>query len=140
MRDEIIPSDLLRLYRDLSCKYREGDTSALISILVNGILEGTILDDTIEIVLTDGVNPVTPNSVGIVGRKIEIEVPAGGGTYDLDLVDRFGNAFPTKQVSANATWDLRTLTPYDFADLYLSRLTNPPTGAQLTALQTFLQI
>jgi hypothetical protein len=49
--------------------------------------------------------------VGIVGRTVTVEVPSGGGSYDLDLVDRFGNAFPTKQVTANATWDLRTLTP-----------------------------
>jgi len=80
MRDEIIPTDLLRFYRDLSCKYREGDTSALIAILVNGILKGTILDDTIEIVLTDGVDPVTPTSVGLVGNTLTIEVPSGGGS------------------------------------------------------------
>lgn len=122
MRDEIIPSDLLRYYRDLSCKYREGDTSALISILVNGILQGTILDDTIEIVLSDGVNPVVPTSVIITGRSVDIILPSSN--HNLDLVDRFGNAFPTKQVSANATWDLRTLTPYDWADLFLSRESN----------------
>jgi hypothetical protein len=29
------------------------------------------------------------------------------------------------------------LAPFDFADLYLSRLTNPPTGAQLAAVYTF---
>jgi hypothetical protein len=32
---------------------------------------------------------------------------------------------------------LRTLTPFDWADIYLSRLANPPTGAQLTALLDF---
>jgi len=73
----------------------------------------------------------------MVGDVLTIEVPSGGGSFDVDLVDRFGNAFPTKQVTANATWDLRTLTPFDFADLYLSRLTNPPTGAQLTAVYTY---
>jgi hypothetical protein len=107
-------------------------------IEVNGVNEGSIPSvGTIEVEVTDGVNPVTPNSVEIVGRKIEIEVPSGGGSYDLDLVDRFGNAFPTKQVTANATWDLRTLTPFDWFDLYVTKLVNPPTGAQLTALQTF---
>jgi hypothetical protein len=108
------------------------------TIEVNTVNEGAIPSvGTIEIDITDGVNPVTPNDVTIVGRKVTVEVPSGGGSYDLDLVDRFGNAFPTKQVTANATWDLRTLTPFDWADLYLSRLTNPPTGAQLTAVYTY---
>jgi hypothetical protein len=62
---------------------------------------------------------------------------SSGGSYNLELVDRFGNALPTKVVDGNTTWDLRTLTPYDWADIYLSRLTNPPTGAQLTAVYTF---
>jgi hypothetical protein len=51
-------------------------------------------------------------------------------SFDLDLVDRFGNAFPTKQVKANSTWDLRTLTPFDFADLYLNQLIATPTSTQ----------
>jgi len=96
------------------------------TIEVNTVNEGSIPSvGTIEIDITDGTNPVTPNDVTIVGRKVTVEVPSGGGVYDLDLVDRFGNAFPTKQVTANATWDLRTLTPYDFADIFLSRITSP---------------
>jgi hypothetical protein len=69
---------------------------------------------------------------------------SGGGAppiYDLGLIDRFGNTFPTKQVSSNANWDLRTLTPYDWANLYIAKLTNPPIGAQLTAtIQFFTDI
>jgi hypothetical protein len=92
------------------------------TIKVNTVTEGAISSvGTIDINITDGVNPVVPNSVGIVGRTVTVEVPSGGGSFDLDLVDRFGNAFPTKQVTANATWDLRTLTPFDWADLFLSR-------------------
>lgn len=48
------------------------------TIEVNGVNEGAIPSvGTIEVELSDGVNPVTPDSVGIVGRKIEIEVPSG---------------------------------------------------------------
>jgi hypothetical protein len=46
--------------------------------------------------------------------------------FDVNLVDRFGNDLGTKPVTANANWDLRTLTPYDWADIYLSRLSTPP--------------
>jgi hypothetical protein len=101
------------------------------TIEVNTVNEGAIPSvGTIEIDITDGTNPVVPNDVTIVGRKVTVEVPSGGGAYDLDLVDRFGNAFPTKQVSANATWDLRTLTPFDFADLFLNQLSSPSSTIQ----------
>jgi len=63
-----------------------------------------------------------PTSFTITGRTIDIVSPSS--SYNLDLIDRFGNALPTKQVSANATWDLRTLTPFDWADLFLSRETS----------------
>jgi hypothetical protein len=72
--------------------------------------------------------------VGLVGNTLTIEVPSGGGSYDLDLVDRFGNAFSTKQVSANATWDLRTLTPFDFADIFLNTLTGTYTSGEQQAI------
>jgi hypothetical protein len=93
-----------------------------INIEVNTVVEGSIpaIKD-VKILITDGVNPVTPDDVSVAGDTVTVEVPSGGGSFDVDLVDRFGNAFPTKQVTANATWDLRTLTPFDFADLYLSR-------------------
>jgi hypothetical protein len=95
-------------------------------INVNGVDEGDVVSvKTIDVNLEDSLGaPVVPTSVGLVGNTLTIEVPSGGGSYDLDLVDRFGNAFPTKQVTANATWDLRTLTPFDWADLFLSRETS----------------
>ena len=47
---------------------------------VNGNLEGTVVSvQTIDIDVTDGVNPVTPTSIGIVGNTVTIEVPAAGG-------------------------------------------------------------
>jgi hypothetical protein len=105
---------------------------------VNTVNEGSIPSvGGIDINITDGVNPVTPNSVGIVGRTVTVEVPSGGGSFDVDLVDRFGNAFPTKQVTANATWDLRTLTPFDFADLYLNALSVTLSSAEEAAVIAF---
>jgi hypothetical protein len=62
---------------------------------------------------------------------------SGGGSYDLGLVDRFGNAFPTKTVDDDITWDLRTLTPYDWADLYLSQLSITPTSIEEAGIITY---
>jgi hypothetical protein len=88
--------------------------------------------------ITDGVNPVTPDDVSVVGDTVTVEVPSGGGTFDVDLVDRFGNAFPTQQVTANATWDLRTLTPFDFADIFLNTLTGTYTAGEEQAIIDFV--
>jgi hypothetical protein len=47
---------------------------------VNGNLEGTVVSvQPIDIDVTDGTNPVTPTSIGIVGNTVTIEVPAAGG-------------------------------------------------------------
>jgi hypothetical protein len=109
-------------------------------INVNGVDEGDVVSvKTIDVNLEDSLgDPVTPTSVGLVGNTLTIEVPMGGGSYDLDLVDRFGNAFPIKQVSANATWDLRTLTPFDWADMYLNALTAILTTPQENAIIDFI--
>jgi hypothetical protein len=106
------------------------------TIEVNGVNEGNIPSvGTIEVDVTDGTTAINPDDVIITGRKIEIEVPKY--EFELNIVDRFGHALPQKKLSSNATWDLRTLTPFNFADIYLSRLVNVPTGAQLTAVYTF---
>jgi surface protein len=50
------------------------------SLEVNGTLEGTFAaGSTIEVNITDGVNPVTPDAVTVVGDVVTIEVPSGGG-------------------------------------------------------------
>lgn len=50
-------------------------------IEVNGVNEGAIPSvGTIEIDITDGTNPVTPNNVSVVGRTVAVEVPSGGGS------------------------------------------------------------
>ena len=47
------------------------------SLEVNGTLEGTFAaGSTIEVNITDGVNPVTPDAVTVVGDVVTIEVPA----------------------------------------------------------------
>jgi surface protein len=47
---------------------------------VNGTPEGTfVAGSTIEVNITDGVNPVTPDAVTVVGDVVTIEVPSGGG-------------------------------------------------------------
>jgi len=111
-----------------------------INIEVNTVVEGAIpaLKD-VKILITDGVNPVTPDDVSVVGDTVTVEVPSGGGAFDVDLVDRFGNAFPTKQVAANATWDLRTLTPFDFADLFLTLNSTTFTSGEEAAIITFFE-
>jgi hypothetical protein len=64
-------------------------------------------------------------------------VMSSGGAKNVVLTDRFGNTLPSTTIANNASIDLRTLTPYDWADIYLGKLTNPPTGAQETAVITF---
>jgi hypothetical protein len=110
-------------------------------INVNGVDRGDVVSvKTIDVNLEDSVGaPVTPTSVGLVGNTLTIEVPSGGGSYDLDLVDRFGNAFPTKQVSANAIWDLRTLTPFDWADIFLTNATGSYTTGEENAIIQAIQ-
>jgi hypothetical protein len=52
---------------------------------VNGTPEGTFAaGSTIEVNITDGVNPVTPNDVTVVGDVVTIEVPSGGSSIDPD--------------------------------------------------------
>jgi hypothetical protein len=108
-------------------------------INVNGVDEGDVVSvKTIDVNLEDSLgDPVTPTSIGLVGNTLTIEVPSGSSSFDLDLVDRFGNAFPTKQVTANATWDLRTLTPYDWADLYINSLDFTPSTTESDGIIDF---
>jgi hypothetical protein len=52
---------------------------------VNGTPEGTFAaGSTIEVNVTDGVNPVTPDAVTVVGDVVTIEVPSGGVCVDWD--------------------------------------------------------
>jgi hypothetical protein len=84
-----------------------------------------------------GSGATVPTSASIINRDINLIIPSNLSSFNVNLVDRFGNDLGTKPVTANENWDLRTLTPFDWADIYLSRLSNPPTGSQLTAVYTF---
>jgi hypothetical protein len=87
--------------------------------------------------LTDGVSDIVPTSVGLTGNDLDIVVAPP--SFDVNLVDRFGNDLGTKQVTSNANWDLRTLTPYDWADIYLSRLSTPPSTLIQNAIIQFYE-
>jgi hypothetical protein len=110
------PSDIEVFFNGNS----EGDANAQIPLNVN---------------LTDGISPVTPTSVALTGNDLDIEVAPA--SFDVNLVDRFGNNLGTKSVTANANWDLTTLTPFDYADLYLSRLSTPPSTLIQNAIIQF---
>jgi hypothetical protein len=47
-----------------------------------------------------------------------------GGAKNVVLTDRFGNTLPSTTIANNASIDLRTLSPYDWADIFLSRETS----------------
>jgi len=48
------------------------------TIIVNGINEGTTpYGIATKILITDGVNPVTPDDVSVVGDTVTVEVPSG---------------------------------------------------------------
>jgi hypothetical protein len=88
----------------------------------------------IGINLTDSVNPITPTSVNVTGRNVNIIISSSAVSYNLNLVDRFGNDLGTKPVTANANWDLRTLTPYDMADIFLTQMDTTPTAQEISYL------
>jgi hypothetical protein len=49
-----------------------------VDLEINGTPEGSFTaGSTIDLQLTDGVNPVTPDAVSVVGNTVTIEVPAG---------------------------------------------------------------
>jgi hypothetical protein len=112
-----------------------------VDIEVNGNKEGEIVSvKKVEVNLKDSNNdPVNPVSVDLTGNVLELEVPSGGGSFDVNLVDRFGNDLGTKTVSANANWDLRTLTPFDFADIFLNTLTGSYTSGEEQAIIDFVE-
>jgi hypothetical protein len=65
---------------------------------INGTPEGSFTaGSTIDLQLTDGVNPVTPVSVGRVGDTVTVEVAAGGG------LDPDAEAFLTAASITDAT-------------------------------------
>lgn len=82
-------------------------------INVNSVDEGDIPSvGTIDIDLSDGVNPVTPTSVTITGRTIDIVVPSGGVVMEAD----FSADILVAEVGETITFtDLTDNSPTDWA-------------------------
>jgi hypothetical protein len=57
-----------------------------VNIEVNTVVEGQVpaLKD-VKILITDGVNPVTPDDVSVVGDTVTVEVPSGGAVMNVDF-------------------------------------------------------
>lgn len=72
-------------------------------INVNGVDEGDVVSvKPINVNLTDGVNPVVPTSIGLVGNTLTITLPAsGGGDVDVEI-----NGVPYDTITAPATVDI----------------------------------
>lgn len=95
-------------------------------ININGVDQGDIASvGTIDFNITDGVNPVLPNSVVITGRTVDIEVSTGGGSLTVDFsVD---DATPDTNQTITFT-DLTvgaTAWVWNFGDGTSSSLQNP---------------
>jgi hypothetical protein len=79
--DSVITNDPVSPTYTANVKATDGLVLPDQQIDVNSVNEGSIPSvGGIDINITDGVNPVTPNSVGIVGRTVTVEVPSGGGS------------------------------------------------------------
>ena len=101
-------------------------------INVNSVDSGDVVSvKTIDVNITDGVDPVTPTNVTLTGNTLEIEVPSGGGSYDIDTTDRFGNVLPTIIVSANTTLNWKS---YDYADFLMTQYTGTYTSGEELAI------
>jgi hypothetical protein len=72
-------------------------------INVNGVDEGDVVSvKAINVDLTDGVDPIVPTSVGLVGNTLTITLPtSGGGDVDIEI-----NGVPYDTITAPATIDI----------------------------------
>jgi hypothetical protein len=93
------------------------------AIEVNTVNEGSIPSvGTIEIDITDGNNPVTPNDVTIVGRKVTVEVPTSAppstGTFLVRFFDIDGTIL--KEERRNAGQDATAPPSPNYDPTYLT--------------------
>lgn len=71
-------------------------------INVNGVDEGDVVSvKTIDVNLTDGVNPVVPSAISLVGNTLELTVSSGGGDVDVEI-----NGVLYDTITAPATVDV----------------------------------
>jgi hypothetical protein len=79
-------------------------------INVNGVDEGDVVSvKTIDVNITDGTNPVTPDAVSLSGNTLTIEVPASGGCNRFPLVTGQTTVYETNdngtiQFGREAAW------------------------------------
>jgi len=108
------------------------------TIEVNTVNEGSIPSvGTIEIDITDGTNPVTPDDVTISGRTITIEVPTGGTPMIADFEADILTAFTGEDITFT---DLSDQSPthwsWRFSDGTTSIVQNPVKNFLSTGLKS----
>jgi PKD repeat protein len=93
---------------------------------VNNVVEGAIPSvGTIDINLSDGTNVVTPTSVAVTGRVVDIELPAGA-VMNVDFVADKLQASPFEAITfTDLTNNSPTEWAWDFDGINYSRLQNP---------------
>ena len=96
-------------------------------INVNSVNEGDINSvGVIDINVTDGVDPVTPDAVSVSGRTVTIEVPTGGVSMDVDFSADKLTAAPFEDITFT---DLSDESPthwsWRFGDSTSSQVQNP---------------
>jgi PKD repeat protein len=96
------------------------------SIEVNNVVEGSIPSvGTIDINLSDGTNVITPTSVAVTGRVVDIELP-GGLVMAVDFVADKLVASPFETITfTDLTNNSPTEWAWDFNGVGYSRLQNP---------------
>jgi hypothetical protein len=105
------------------------------TIEVNTVNEGSIPSvGTIEIDITDGVNPVTPNDVTIVGRKVTVEVPTSAppstGTFLVRFFDIDGTILKEERRNAGQDATAPPNPNYDPTYLVFAEWNQPFTNVQ----------
>jgi hypothetical protein len=105
------------------------------TIEVNTVNEGSIPSvGTIEIDITDGTNPVTPNDVTIVGRKVTVEVPPSAppstGTFLVRFFDIDGTILKEERRNAGQDATAPPNPNYDPTYLVFAEWNQPFTNVQ----------
>jgi hypothetical protein len=66
-------------------------SASFVDIEVNGTPEGQVpAGSTLDVQVTDGTNPVTPDDVTLVGQTLTIEVPSGGAVLSGAILNKTG--------------------------------------------------
>ena len=99
--DSVITNDATTPTYTANVKATENLVLPSQQINVNSVNEGDINSvGAIDINVTDGVDPVTPDAVSVSGRTVTIEVPSGGGAVmDVDFSADKLTAFPLEDIT-----------------------------------------